>query len=178
MPVAAPPGGHSSDATTNCWFYFLRISYHLLRLLSVLSYFPSSFSSFILVTYDHYFVSALHPTPRSLRAWSIRIPLAYCLLYCVADVDLSFFPPLPSLSRFRCGHGLFYPLLFLWVICCLLGFGFCCDSFRIWYVYIIYSLISHFFKIFVWGIWFVSVIVCIIFCFYLFSSCGNLPLQS
>ena len=151
MPVAAPPGGHSSDATTNRWFYFVRSScYHLLRLLSVLSYFPSSFSSFILVTYDHYFVSALHPTPRSLRAWSIRIPLAYCLLYCVADVDLSFFSPLPSLSRFRFGHGLFHPLLFLWVICCLLGFGFCCDSFSIWYIlYFIYHGIyirwSHFF---------------------------------
>ena len=36
---------------------------------------------------------------------------------------------------------------------------------------------SHSF-IFVWGIRFVSVIVCIIFCFYLFSSWGDFPLQS
>ena len=36
--------------------------------------------------------------------------------------------------RFRFGHRLFHPLFFLWVLCCLLGFGFCCDSFTIWYV--------------------------------------------
>ena len=37
-----------------------------------------------------YFVSALHPPARSLRAWSMRIPLACCLLSCVLDVDLLF----------------------------------------------------------------------------------------
>ena len=25
----------------------------------------------------------------------------------------------------------FHPVFFLWVLCCLLGFGFCCDSFSI-----------------------------------------------
>ena len=37
---------------------------------------------------------------------------------------------LPSLFRFRFGRRLFHPVFFLWV-CCLLGFGFCRDSFSI-----------------------------------------------
>ena len=70
----------------------------------------------------------------------------------------------------------FHPVFFLWVLCCHLGFGFCCDSWSIWYIRILirWSLLF----IFVWGIRFVSVIVCIIFCFYMFSSWGNFPLQS
>ena len=34
------------------------------------------------------------PPPRSLRAWSMRIPLACCLLYCVLAVDLFYFSSL------------------------------------------------------------------------------------
>ena len=84
-----------------------------------------------------YFVSALHPPPRSLRAWSMRIPLACCLFSCVVDVDLSIFSSLPSLFRFRMGHRL-SSCIFL---ACLLGFDFCCDSFSIRsmiYIYILY----------------------------------------
>ena len=29
----------------------------------------------------------------------------------------------------------FHPVFFFWVLCCLLGFGFCCVSFGTWYVY-------------------------------------------
>ena len=76
----------------------------------------------------------------------------------------------------------FHPVFFLRVIRCLLGFGFCCDSFSIlvWYqiCILIRTYVDRTFLFFVWGIRFVSVIVCIIFCFYLFSSWGNFPLQS
>ena len=54
---------------------------------------------------------------------------------------------------------------------------YCCDSFSILVYLDTYVWWSHI-SIFVWGIRFVSVIVCIIFCFYLFSSWGNFPLQS
>ena len=37
------------------------------------------------------------PPPRSLRACSIRLPLACCLLSCVLAVDLFYFSSLPSL---------------------------------------------------------------------------------
>ena len=40
----------------------------------------------------------------------------------------------------------FHPVFFLWVLCCLLGFGFCCDSFSIWYVsWYVRTLISPFY---------------------------------
>ena len=48
QPVASPPSEHDRDATTVRFCLFCRC-FHLLRLLSVLSYFPCSFSSFILV---------------------------------------------------------------------------------------------------------------------------------
>ena len=61
----------------------------------------------------------------------------------------------------------------------ILGFGFCCDSFSIWYVCILIRTYADlFFGGRVWGIRCVSVIVCIILCFYLFSSWGYFPLQS
>ena len=71
--------------------------------------------------------------PRSFRAWSMHIPLACCLLSCVTDVDLFYYFPSSFPFRFRFGHRLFHPVFFLWVLCCVLGFGFCCDSFSIGY---------------------------------------------
>ena len=65
--------------------------------------------------------------------------------------------------------------LFLVVLCCFLGFGFCCDSFsiRVWYtcilIRILRTLISPFF---VWGVRLVLVIVGSILCFDFFSSCS------
>ena len=107
----------------------------------------------------------------------MRTPLACCLLSCVLAVDFFlflFFSALPSpFFRFRFGHRLFHPVFFLWVlVCCLLGFGFCCDSFIIWYNIILSMYFdtnvgwSHLLY-FVWDIRLVSVIVCIIFCFLL-----------
>ena len=40
-----------------------------------------------------------------------------------------FFSSFPFSTRF--GHSLFHPVFFLWVLC-LLVFGFCCDSFNIY----------------------------------------------
>ena len=71
---------------------------------------------------------------------------------CVADVDLSLFSSsLPSLFRFRFGHRLFSSCLFLVGTCCLLGFGFCCDSFSIlvWCICILirtYAYLPFFFS--------------------------------
>ena len=81
-----------------------------------------------------YFVSALHPPPRSWRAWSMRIPRGCWLLssflrsWCWFILFFLLFLPF---FRFRFGHRLFHPVFSLWVLCCLLGFGFCCDSFSV-----------------------------------------------
>ena len=75
-----------------------------------------------------HFVSALRPPPHALLA-TLKYAYSPCVLSsCVLDADL-FFSSLASLFRFRFGHGLFRPVFFLWALCCLLGFGFCCDSF-------------------------------------------------
>ena len=118
-----------------------------LPFVSYIAFFAFTFASLLsLVAYSVcYFVSALDHPPRSLRAWSMRIPLACCLLLflsCVANVELSLllllFSSLPSLFRFRFGQlqCLFSSCLVLVGTCCLLGFGFCCDSFSIlaWYI--------------------------------------------
>ena len=44
---------------------------------------------------------------------------------------LNFFFLFLPFFDFRFGHRLLHPVFCLWVLCCLLGFGFCCDSFRI-----------------------------------------------
>ena len=68
------------------------------------------------------------PPPHALLA-TLKYAYSPCVLSsCVLDADL-FFSSLASLFRFRFGHGLFRPVFFLWALCCLLGFGFCCDSF-------------------------------------------------
>ena len=62
--------------------------------------------------------------------------LAFLLL--IYFLWLYFFFSSFSFFRFRFGHRLFHSVFFLWVLCCLLGFSFCCDSFSIcsvsWYV--------------------------------------------
>ena len=102
------------------------------------------------------------PPPRGLRAWSMRIPLALCLLSCV----LAFFD-----------FDLDIVCFILSVLCCLLGFGFCCDLFSV-YIEMLYIHVYADLKTFYFRNGYVSVIVCIIFRLLLFSSWGNLPLQS
>ena len=112
----------------------------------------------------------------------MRIPLACCLLSCVVDVDLFFISSLPSLFRFRSGHRLFHPVFFLRVLCCLLGFGFCCDSFNIWYICtLIYTyvraLISPFcFSSEVYDL--LQLLGLLSTVLFVFLPWGNLPLQS
>ena len=119
----------------------------------------------------------------------IYIYIYYTYLYIyissVADVDLSlfilfYFRPFLPFFDFDLDIVCFHPVFFLWVLCCLLGFGFCCDSFSMLVMISIYLGTyvrwSNLFT-FVWGLRFVSAVVCVIFCFYLFSSWGNFPLQ-
>ena len=79
------------------------------------------------------------PPPRSLRASIMRIPLACCLLssfFFVALLMLTylfFFLLFLPIFDFDLDIVCFHPVFFLWVLCCLLGFGYCCDSFRILY---------------------------------------------
>ena len=76
-----------------------------------------------------YFVSALTPPRAPCEPQVCVLPLRSAFS-CVVDVDL--FSSVPSLFRFfrfRFEHPLFHPVFFLWVLRCLLGFGFCCDSF-------------------------------------------------
>ena len=76
------------------------------------------------------------PPPRSLRVCSMRIPLACCLLpslflALLMLTYLNFISCVPSVFDFDLDIVCFRPVFFVWVLCCLLGFGFCCDSFSI-----------------------------------------------
>ena len=58
-------------------------------------------------------IPARRYTPLALlRAWSMRILLACCLLSCVVDV-IFIFTSLPSLFQLRFGHRLFHPVFLL-----------------------------------------------------------------
>ena len=131
------------------------------------------------------------PPPRSLRAWSMRVPLACCLLssflrcWCWLILILS---SLPSLFRFRFGHRLFSSCLFLVGTMLSPRFRFLLRLVQ----HMIYTsstsiyiciLIRTYVDLTFWFssevyVRFASVSVWIILCFFLFSSWGNFPLQS
>ena len=111
-------------------FFFSSISsLFRLRFVVLRAVFPfSSFFRFVFRLNPFYFrfpaileadsvilLFRLHATAakRPLRAWSMRIPLISCLIYCVVDVDLPlFFSCLAYLFRFLFGHRLFFILSF------------------------------------------------------------------
>ena len=72
------------------------------------------------------------PPPRAPCEPEVCVfPLRAVLLPCVA-VDLSSFSLLfLPFFDFDLGIVCFHPVFFLWVLCCLLGFDFCCYSFNI-----------------------------------------------
>ena len=127
------------------------------------------------------------------RAWSLRIPFPlralFFLLSCVADVDLTFnffllFLPFFSISiwtsfvfilSFSCGYYAVSSVSLSAATRLAYDIHQGCTKYLDTGTYVRWS---HLF-IFVWGrIRFASVIMCMIFCFYLFSSWGNFPLQS
>ena len=74
-----------------------------------------------------YFVSAGYPPRAPCEPKVCVSPLR--AVFFLASLMMAYFilSSLPSLFRFRFGHRLFLPVFFLWVLCCFLGFGFCCD---------------------------------------------------
>ena len=117
-----------------------------------------------------YFASSLFHNPlRSLRAWSMRTPLACCLFVAFLMQIYLFFSSLPlffsiSIRTYR----LLHPVYFLWILCCL-GFGFWRDSLSIRMMRIlIRGYADYTLLFFVWGIRFVSVIASIILCSFVF----------
>ena len=125
--------------------------------------------------------SRRYTPPRSLRAWSMRIPLAFCLLSSFSRwwcwLIFTFF-----FSSFHFSISSWTSFVFILYFSC----GYCAVSSvsvsaatRLAYDMYLNTYVrwSHLF-IFVWGIRFVSVVVCVIFCFFLFSSWGNFPLQN
>ena len=126
-----------------------------------------------------YFVSAIHPL-----AFIASLKYAYspCVLSFLALLMLTYltFSYLPSLFRFRLGHRLLHPVFFLWLLCCLLGFGLCCNSFNIRMICI--PIRTHadltFYFCLRYTICFSYVLCVLSSVFYLFCSSGNLPLQS
>ena len=97
-----------------------------------------------------YFVSAQHPPRAPCEPQVCVVPLGVFFFFfcyyppadgypCVLSSFLRCWCWLilyfsrPSLFRFRFGHRLFHPVFFSWVLCCLLGFRFGCDSFSVPY---------------------------------------------
>ena len=100
----------------------------------------ASFSAFLKVWWRIlllcYFVSARHPAHAPCEPEVCKFPLRAVLFLALLMLTcfVFFFYSLPSLFRIRIGHRLCTSVFFLWVLCCLLGFGFCCDLFNILYV--------------------------------------------
>ena len=122
------------------------------------------------------------PPPCSLRAWSMRIPLACCLL--------SSFLRCWCWLIFFCFFASFPYSMSIWTSFVFI-LSFSCGYYAVssvsvsaatrlaYYIYVSWYVPWFHLFISVWGIRFVSVIiVCTIFCFYLFSSWGNFPLHS
>ena len=91
------------------------------------------------------FVSVLHPPPALLASLHICI-------FPLCAVFLAYF------FRFRFGRRLFHPVFLMWVLCCLLGFDFCCGSLA-YDMYLIRTYADLTYLCFAWGIWFVLVTV-------------------
>ena len=85
-----------------------------------------------------YFVSALHPPALLASLKYAHFPCVLSFVFFLAFLMLIylFFLLFLPFFRFRFGHRLFHPVFFLWVLCCLLGFGFCCDSFGLSLIHI------------------------------------------
>ena len=134
-----------------------------------------------------YFVSALHP-PRApcepevgvfpLRAVFFSFFLALLMLTYLQICSL------PSLFRFQFGQRFFFILSFscgYYAVSSVSVSAATRSAYSyVWYIYMYLDTYVRWSHIFIldWGIRFVSVIVCFTFCFYLFSSWGNFPLQS
>ena len=115
--------------------------------------------------------SVLHPPARSLRAWSRRIPLACCLLALLMLTYLYFILLFPPFFDFDLDIVCFHPVFFLCFLCCLLGFGFCCDSFSIRYICILIRTYADLTVLFLSEVYDLFQLLCvrIIFCFYICS---------
>ena len=80
-----------------------------------------------------YFVSAVHPLPRAPCEPEVCVfPLrAVFFLALLMLIYLYFFLLFLPFFDVDLDIVCFHPVFFLWVLCCLLGFGFCCDSFSV-----------------------------------------------
>ena len=126
-----------------CPFVLSFSVWFLYRLLRFYFSFPASNSSYLSArlpaspwwqTFCSVILSRRY-TPPALLA-SLKYAHSPCVLSSflssVADVDLSsFFLLFLPFFDFDLDSVCFHPVFFLWVLCCLLGFGFCCDSFSI-----------------------------------------------
>ena len=117
-----------------------------------------------------YFASVLHPPPAVCEPQVCVLALRAVFFLALLLLTFFFFHSLPCFSLIRFKTRFFHPVFFLWVQCCLLGFGFCCDSFSIWYDMIkhldthIRTLISPI-CFFVLRYTILFQLLCIIFCF-------------
>ena len=141
--VSTVPPGHPCRFPFS--FFFLRFSFPFRRSPFPPSFsfclFVVSFSCFFLYHLRSFFalpcspwwrilffcVGATYPPPAQparLQVWVFPLRAVFFLAFFL----LIYFVFLLSLFGFRFGRRLFYPVFFLWVLCCVLGFGFCCDS--------------------------------------------------
>ena len=156
------------------WFLYRLLRFHF------------RFPAFLGGGFCYSVISSRRCTPPALLA-GLKYAYSACVLFSSFFLALLmltylrfFFSSFLPFFDFDLDSVCFHPVFFLWVLCCLLGFGFGCDSFSILVMISIYLGTyvrwSNLFT-FVWGLRFVSAVVCVIFCFYLFSSWGNFPLQ-
>ena len=149
--------GYVSEIVTPCRFPFAFL-YRLLRFSFRLPAFLGGGFRFSVISLWRYTSPALLLASLN-NAFSPCVLSPFLRCCCWLTTFYFFFCSFPfSMSIWT---SFFHLVVFLWVICRLLGFGFCCDSFRIIYTLSIYLDTyvrwSHL-LFFVWGTQLVSVI--------------------
>ena len=114
-------------------------------------------------------ISSRGYTPPALLA-SLKYAHPPCVLSLLALLTyLYFFLLFLTFFDFDLGIVCFRPAFFLWVLYCLLGFGFCCDSFSISYIYVCILIRTYADLTFLLSeVYDLFQLLCIVFCFICF----------
>ena len=102
---------------------------------SCIAFFVFTFASLLSLVADSVILLfRLGATPPPALLASLKYAYSACVLFSLAFLMLTsfyFFLLFLPLFDFNVDIICFHPVFFLWVLWCLIGFGFCCDSFSI-----------------------------------------------
>ena len=175
-----------SFSVSRSLFFFVRFCPFVLSFpvwfLDRLLRFYFRFPAFLGSGFCYSVISSRRYTPPALLV-SLKYAYSPCVLSLLALLTyLYFFLLFLTFFDFDLGIVCFRPAFFLWVLYCLLGFGFCCDSFSISYIYVCILIRTYADLTFLLSeVYDLFQLLCIVFCFICFPpewGTSNFPLQS